>query len=562
MAEFGNVEREVEQEVEVELGSIYEAVKGGVLAVDLLSENERPGKDSGIRLFGHVFEVSGSSLKYPTVNHEAPVIKESEQIKCGSHLKTQVIAGFVTTSFTDRVLIRAMQTGLEFERRTPGGSTIVVKILGAIPFNWSRCEDDEIKRQLRPLGNHPDVRKLVSFLSDMALGSGWNSAVGLNSTRGSIIEDIPIKLESGPGALGLRAGRYVLRGWADIQKLIFRSLVSDNNIWMQIEPDRLRFDPEGVEPRMERLPVRQASHMELEFNLPDLNLEFKKVEWHGSISIGAGSISELVEVYNTDRGECAMGHVVCSCRLTFENGTYQLLQGWAAKVMDTKFQMRRVVNITQFDFSNLRQARDTMVYMSLFKAFPAKSLRASGSRPLIFAVDTVDAESSVTRFPVLPLGKFLSPTNEFGYVERNLARAAINVWFIASATGYATLWLISLVVCTYLRNEEEIDEVSSLVRAQNELFDVPMECRLASRRPRNFGIHHHESSYGEPRLGTLEECDEPAQVQDFNSINSLPNVRGRFMRILFSGGHLHRADGVFHRDKLATVEITGPQSHG
>lgn len=427
MAEFGSVERDIEREVEVQLGSIYEAVKGRVLAVDLLSENERPGKDSGIRLFGHVFEVSGSSLKYPTVDHEAPVIKESEQIKCGPHLNNQVIAGFVTTSFTDRVLVRAKQTGIEFERRTPGGSTTVVNTLGTIPFNWSRCEDEEIKRQLVLLENHPDVRKLVSFLSDMALGSGWNSAVGLNSTRGSVIEDIPIKFGSGPNALGLRAGRYVLRGWADIQQLIFRSLVSDNNIWMEIEPDRLRFDPEGVEPRIERLPIRQASHMELEFDLPDLNLEFKKVEWHGSISIGAGSISELVEVYNTDRGECVMDHVVCSCRLTFENGTYQLLQGWAAEVGDTKFLMRWVVNITRFDRSNLGQARDTMVYMSLFKTFPAKSLRASGSRPLIFASDTVDAESSVTSFPVLPLGKSLSPTNENGFVMQNSARAAINV---------------------------------------------------------------------------------------------------------------------------------------
>lgn len=77
------------------------------------------------------------------------------------------------------------------------------------------------------------------------------------------------------------------------------------------------------------------------------------------------------------------------------------------------------------------------------------------------------------------------------------------------------------MVCTYLRNEVEIDVVSSLVRTKNELF----ECRLASRRLRALATHQHEGSYSELCLGTLREKDEPVQVQDFNAINSLPYIK-------------------------------------
>ncbi|CDF38861.1 unnamed protein product [Chondrus crispus] len=163
--------------------------------------------------------------------------------------------------------------------------------------------------------------------------------------------------------------------------------------------------------------------------------------------------------------------------------------------------------------------------MSLYRTLPVKSLRASGSRPQIFSLDAADDASSVKSFPVLPLDKSLSPKIGMGYGVRKTARAAINVWFIASAAGYAMLLMFFLLVCLFLRNELDIDVVTSLVRTQNELLQAPIDCKVASRRPLDIGIFQPEWSNGELHLGTLRENDKPVQAPDLSLVHSMPRLR-------------------------------------
>ncbi|CDF34284.1 unnamed protein product [Chondrus crispus] len=525
MAEFGSSEKDVELDTEVELGSIFEAAKGKILSVNLHAEDEDRNKGGGIRLFGRVFEVTGSSLRSPSIDHGVPLIEAGHK-NCRSG-KDRIIGGFRAVNIVDRVLVRARETGIYIQRITPSKGTLIELEVAAVPFNWSNCDEEEIKRQLGQLENHTEVPKFLSALSDLALGAKWNAVIGLNKTGRKIIEEIPVRIGSHRNG-GLHAGNFVIRGWADIQHLIFRSLAGSENVWMNVEPDLLHQAPQGAELQMERLPVRQSrvGNTKIEFGLPREKLQFKNVEWHGSVSVTAGSISELVHVYITDRGECAMGHVVCSCRLTFENETYQIIQGWAASyVQETEFRMGGRVNLTRFAREFLEEAKDTMVYMSLYKTLPVRSLRVTGSRPQIFSSNAAEEASSVKSFPVLPLDRSLSPKIGMGYEVRKTARAAINVWFIASAAGYAMLLMFFLLLCLFLRNELDINVVTSLVRTQNELLQAPIDCKLASRRPLDIGIFEPEWSNGELHLGTLGENDKPVQAPDLSLVHSMPRLR-------------------------------------